>query len=327
MQPHVGCKFFRYFGDEYEMYRLIRIKNQDTYVLKDSKGERLKVTKRELQDDYVKLTPDGAITLSVVTLQNHKRDVVITVHRTKDIEQGDDTPWVICRQSIYDLFTNLTNHDADVQYIGMSISRETCPPDIDFRECSACESVVKCQLIDIYMDDKFDDILSLLDHNQADEVLAEMSKIQTDKILGWTSNLKDLMISTKFMYDFLRAFDIYPLNFKITVQDDNTLPVEQIEQIEDTIKAKIEKIMVLPYKKDIDLDEIQQDYILVSDAIQEIYVVAMIKGEYINRPYEQLEDHRDRDAMINIIKNRSPVFVGEESSSVKPFLISKQLNR
>lgn len=305
MKPHVGSKFFKYNNDVPEMFRLLRIKNQDTFVLKDENGTRIKVSAKELQSDYIKLIADGIITLSIVTLQNHTQDVVLTLHRMKDIDQRDDTPWVICRQSIFDIFTNLVNHEEDVQYAGLSISRESCPPDIEFKECSACESVIKCTLTDVYMDDTFEDIMSLLDVSKANDVLRDLAKHNEGSIRGWSANVRELLLSTRFMYDFLRAFDIYPLNFTITVnEEDHTIPVEQVEQIEDIIKSKINAIMVVPYSKEIDLKEINQKYILVSDAAEKIYVVAFQKGEYINRPYEQLEDHRDRDAMINIIKNR-----------------------
>lgn len=308
MKTHVGSKFYRFTGEsdfqKLEMLRLVRIKNQNTYVLVDENNTKIKMDLETLKKEYTKLSPDGFLSLSIVKLDNNMNDVIITLHRRQEIENADDTPYIVCRQSIYDFFTNQVNHSDDIRYIGMSISQESCPPQLKVRDCSICNSVIKSQVIDVYLDDTFNSILSLLNTQEADRVLDKLARTAPPNIYGWCSSVKDLMIGTRFMYDFLRAFNIYPLNFKIIIQDGNTLSHDQVVQFEDMIKRQILKILVVPYAKDIDFDSIKNNYMIVSDIDEKLYVLMFEAGGYINRPYEQLEDHRDRDAMINVVKNR-----------------------
>ena len=131
MKTNIGSKFYKYDGDTYTIYRLIRRKNQSTYVLLEPEWTKIKVDVDDLHKNYIRLTPYGILTLSEVKLQNKTSDVVVTLHRRAEYDIGSDEPWVICRQNIYDFFTNQINHSDSVQYIGMSISKESCPPDID----------------------------------------------------------------------------------------------------------------------------------------------------------------------------------------------------
>ena len=305
MKTHYGCKFFRYDDNNtLEVLRVIRMKNETTFIMRNDKGETFKMTEKDLQERYVKLNPDAYISISVVELRDGNKDVVITLHRKQELKEGDSSPYVICRQCIYDFFTNQIVKVEGIQYVGISISRDTCPPDIDFNTCAICDKIVSTQMIDVYLDDKFDDIIELINTKRADMVLADLVKKAPFNIRGYETNVKDLMINTRFMYDFLKAFDIYPLNFKITLEPGNVIPKEQINSIEDIIKYSISAVCVLPYAKDVDLSKIQQNYILVSDTEGDIYIVAFIKGNYINRPYEELDDHRDRDMLISMVKNR-----------------------
>ena len=311
MNTHIGSKFYRFVEGEtdfskLEMLRLVRIKNTNTYVLEDSEGHKIKMSVDDLRNNYTKLAPDGVISMSEVTLENNIKDVVITLHRAKEIEDKDSTPFILCRQCIYDFFSNqiIVNND-NIRYVGMSISKETCPAELNLNECSICNSIIRSQLIDIYMDDKFDDFYRLLDTKSADIILEDNFKHAPPEIFGWEPNVKELLLSTRFMYDFLRAFNIYPLNFEIIINEkDHTLPRDQIMQMEDIIKKQILKLLVVRYAKDIDLSDINGNYILVSDILQNLYIIKYEDGGYLNRPYENMKDHRDRDAMINIIKNR-----------------------
>ena len=306
MRTHYGCKFFKFNDDgTLEVLRVIRMKNQTTFVMRNTKGETFKMAEKELQDNYTKLNPDAYISLSVIELDNGMKDVVITLHRKEEINKGDTSPYVICRQSIYDFFTNQLVKIEGLQYVGMSVSRDTCPPDIDFNGCAICNKILSTQMIDVYLDYKFNDIMELLDTEHGDKVLSNLALQAPYNMRGYETSVKNLMLNTRFMYDYLKAFDIYPLNFKLTIQEGNVIPEDQIRAIEDIIKYSISAVCVIPYAKDIDLSKIQQDYILVSDVEENLYVVAYIKGSYINRPYDALEDHRDRDMLISMIKNRS----------------------
>ena len=304
MEAHNGCKFYRFVDDTLDVIRIVRIKNSTTFNVVDTDGNKFKITKDELDSKYTKLNPDGHISLSVVLLDNGVRDVVITLHRREEIREGDSTPYVICRQNILDFFTNQIYMRDYMKYIGMSISQENCPPDIDFKNCAICNAIEWSQLIDVYMDDKFEDILSLLKTDKADNVLNNLYNSPHSGFYGYTRSVKELMQSTRFMYDFLRAFNIYPLNFKITIKENNVIPVEQVEALEDVIKCRIHAVFVTPYTKEIDLNKIEKTYLLASDIEQNLYVIAYIPGEYLNRAYDALSDHNETDMLISMIKNR-----------------------
>ena len=305
MENHLGCKFYKYDENNVpHIIRIKRIKNYNTYICTDEEGTRFKMFKEDLERDYVRLIPDGIITLSNVMLKNQNRDVVITLHRKKEIELRDDTPYVICRQSIFDFFTNMIMKTEQFHYIGVSVSLDTCPPDINFKDCAMCESIIDNQLIDIYIDDKFEDIISLLSTKKSDMILKQLAEKASPSVLGYTKSVRELLISTRFMYDFLKAFNIYPLNFEVEVFEDGTIPENQITELEDMLKFKINQILVVKYDKGINLSEIEHKYVLVSDIKENVYLVAYKRGEYLNRPYDNLPDHSERDKLIQMAKNR-----------------------
>ena len=106
------------------------------------------------------------------------------------------------------------------------------------------------------------------------------------------------------MYDFLSAYDVYPLNFKMEVLEDSTIPEEQIKELEDLLKFEIKEILVVKYDKGIDLNAIEHKYILAADIDEDIYVVAYKRGDYINRPYDNMHDNTERDKLLKMAKNR-----------------------
>ena len=100
MKTHVGSKFYRFTGEsdfqKLEMIRLVRIKNQNTYVLVNENNTKIKMDLETLKKEYTKLSPDGFLSLSVVKLDNNMNDVIITLHRRQEIENADDTPYIVC---------------------------------------------------------------------------------------------------------------------------------------------------------------------------------------------------------------------------------------
>ena len=82
------------------MLRLVRIKNQNTYVLVDENNTKIKMDLETLKKEYTKLSPDGFLSLSVVKLDNNMNDVIITLHRRQEIENSDDTPYILNDMSL-----------------------------------------------------------------------------------------------------------------------------------------------------------------------------------------------------------------------------------
>ena len=62
----LGEKFQIYIDDELRIRRIIKIKNEECFVLKDTKsGETIIISKNDLYDKYVKLTPDAFLNIMI----------------------------------------------------------------------------------------------------------------------------------------------------------------------------------------------------------------------------------------------------------------------
>ena len=110
------------------------------------------------------------------------------------------------------------------------------------------------------------------------------------------------------MYDFRRAFGIIRINLPIDTSidrwtDDGIYKISQEEviTIEGITKYEVIDPILIKYDKSIDLDEIKRSYIIFEDSNKDIYVISYDKGNYINREYDALSDHRDRDLLLNKI--------------------------
>lgn len=300
----LGTKYLRVNKDnKLEVIRLVRIKNQNSFVLKSTTGEVIRLNDEQLKE-YTVLNPDAYICFSIVKLQNNAKDVIITLHTREDVLAGNNTPKVICRQSIFDFFANQVIK-SNVQYVGVSVTPDTCPADIPYQAVLACDGVISSSIVNVYKDDMFENILKLINTADYDTVLANLVKeaSKSPNVVGYESNLEDLMINTGFMYDFLITFEIQPVNFAV---NDGAVPLEsQIAMLEDILKHKMHNVVITRYARDIDLDKIQHKYLLISDITAAIYIVTYDEGEYVNRSYMSMEDHRDFDLLVSLkIQNR-----------------------
>jgi hypothetical protein len=56
-------------------------------------------------------------------------------------------------------------------HLGMSISRDTCPPDSNFEDALACNGLELGETIAVYLDESLDSVLKLIDTSKYDEIL------------------------------------------------------------------------------------------------------------------------------------------------------------
>lgn len=296
-----GLKYYTYNENhELVVLRLKRIKNDNLYIMLDKDNNEIRLNREEF-GKYIKLNQDGFVTFSRVALEQGIEDVIVSLHRKEDLS-STNTPYAVCRQNIFDIFTNQINRDENMMYVGVSVSKDTCPVDVDYNITLACNGVLESDIVNIYLDDSLEDIMRFVNPVNYDSVLRRLyDDIGNSKtVSGYCKSLEELLIENDFMQDFHRAFKVIELK---SVIKDNNINIEQLYMLWDILKSKISNVFTIPYGKDIDLTKIERDYSLVCDNSNKVYILAYDKGEYVNPSYAKLEDKRDAKAMLDVIKN------------------------
>jgi len=296
MNKTIGNKYYKYVGDKLELLRLVRIKNEDSYVMRDALGITVKLTKDELLG-YTKLNSDGYITFAIVSLEQGIQDVIVSIHRREDILKGDNIPYCVCRQNIYDMFTHQLERSEAISHIGMSISKDTCPMDVKFEMVLACNSIVSLSVVNVYLDDSLEDILkfiSPLNYDAALRVLAD--KMDGATVKGNCRALKALLEEKEFFNDFHRGFGIHKLPYAIRSKN---LTEEMVLFLEAILKHRVLEYSIVKYGMDIDMKAVATKHLLIVDNLDNLYLVLYTEGEYVNREYEALNDKSDREIMVN----------------------------
>lgn len=175
MDVLLGSKWYRYDKDgNLVVVRVVR-HNSDTNVsiikLKQKIDEVQSLEKRkidvhDLEDAYTLLNPDGYVTFNIVTIGNKEdgkpvQDVVVTLHRLKDLNTGNKVPYAVCRQNVINTYsTVIMKHSTDWE-VGMTMSVETIPEGIDYNIMTACNSCDKVIAVAAYLDDNLEDIIGV----------------------------------------------------------------------------------------------------------------------------------------------------------------------
>ena len=306
MKIYLGDKFYKYNeeNDNIEIIRIKKIKNENLFSY-EVNGQSKKITRDELINNYTRLKPDGILAFTVVNLENKLKDVIVSLYRTKDLEEGILIPYCACRQNIFDMFTNQVQK-GKTMYVGVSVSQETMPDDTPFEIVLACNGIDYINQVSIYLDDTLEDILSYVNKSKFDETLSTIyNNVTNNDIKGYCTSLKQLLEENDFMYDFLRGYNIIRVNFAID-KDTSELDPFRREYIEGIIKEEMFKTYVVKYNKEIDLKKIKRSHLIISDKNKEIFIIAYDKGEYINREYARnIKDKRDAVALLKHKKSTS----------------------
>jgi hypothetical protein len=259
-------------------------------------GNRYNMTANEFKS-YTKLKPDGYISFSVVILDEGIKDVLVAFHRKEDVTSQDQLPYAVCRMNVYDMFSNPINQDPNVMYIGCSVSKDTCPQNVDYSLMVACNGIDKIDMVAIYYEDNLDSILHLVNTTAYDEVLYTLSKgYMKDKVRGVRENVRDLLENNRFMYDVYYGLNILEVQFKYIPE----LEADFTHVIEDIIKREMIAPVWVKFDRDIDIKAIKDSYLLIKDNENDLYIVSYKEGEYVNRPYFNSGDTTEYDVLRNI---------------------------
>ena len=317
----LGSKYFRYIdNDDIEIVRVYKTNDLEVKVYIDGdKSNTLKITKEQLEKDYMLLNPHAIVNLCIAKVGNNLDDVIVTMHKMSDLASNEPTPYCVCRQNITDIFANQIKI-SNKMYVGCSMSLETCPPDIDYRMMVACNGIDKCINVYAYMDDTLDDLLHMIktkdfdrtlealfiDHinyeTKSNPALAAIKQrmLKLDKYDGYCKSLKLLLEDNNFMYDFYRAFGILPIDVKVEYDEESHVVSNEIVNIiSDINNVKITSTLCTEYWYDIKLDEIDNDYTLIMDSENKLYVIAYISGGQKHIDIESVESEENIEKLAN----------------------------
>lgn len=230
---------------------------------------------------YRKLNPDGYIGFSIVDMeQDDVQDVVVTFHRGKDLSTEKQLPFAVCRMNIYDLFSNdiKPEKDKDVTYLGCSVSQESCPAETEFPILISCSGIRSMLLTACYIEDTIDDILKLINPLKYDEVLYGLWCAYDKKLTtGVCKTLRELVVSNGFINDVYRGFNELKVGFDYIPE----LGGELIHAVEDIVKYQLLDPVWIKFDRDVDLNKIKEEYLIIRDASDHLWVVSYKKGEYM----------------------------------------------
>jgi hypothetical protein len=175
---------------------------------------------------------------------------------------------------------------------------------------TACDEVIRNDMVNFYLDDTIDDILDCLPVNLYDQVLAKLfkdhltacgrsaSEIKNFKYPssdGWCRNLKTLLVENNFISDIDSVRNTTALQFDLEEflckEDDGVYSFNSVmlDFFNYIYKINATKTMVIKYDYDINLGEFNNsNYIFFRDINNVTWVVVYTcEGQYIEKDLEE----------------------------------------
>ena len=314
----LGYKFFRYPNDESDEYEIVRIvKTYETgrVMIEDKDKNRMKTTPEEMQKEgWQPLDAPGVITASIVDV-NGQKDVIVTFTKRIHLLTMSRLPLVICRQSVTDIFYSMLTESENNPYVGVSISTDTCPANVNYENFLACSEIEFSQIIHTYLDDTLEDLLNILNLAKFDAVLYDLFKAHVDHkdpLLivrsaddGWCRDLRTLLTTNNFWIDVDQQLGISTVQFdldehiieKVAPSGMKCLSLDLpcTQFFSRTYKLNITETLIIEYGYDINLgDYSNNNYMLVKSAkTNKLYLmVYLLDGAYIETDLEEIEERK-----------------------------------
>lgn len=324
----INTRYFKYNDntDPSSLYviRIIGYQNTEEIKYEVISGDiktRGKMKISELQENYTRLNQDGIISIMSVKLKNSD-DIMVMFMRQDDLKKGIGDPYVICRQAAVDIFQYIHQNNG-VDCFGISISRDSCPGNVEFDNFRACNSITGQINICYYIGDKLNDILSIAKLKNFDAILNSMfidhAKYKSidmpfafdnfkkrDILDGYVKTVDLLLKTNNFEYDIYGAFNIIPMSIDLSNSAGKSLNEDDKYKLSFILRQNICNSIVLKYDKDIDLTKLTHRlYRLISDIHNDIYLVIYDTfGEY-HVPVENVESKENIDILNGIYDSKS----------------------
>lgn len=291
----IGTKFQIFEGEELKVRRVVRIKDDDMYVLKeDGINRNFIVSGKELSDKYVRLTPDAFLNIMITKEAAYEgidiNDVYFCVNRATDIVMGVQEPALILRQNIYSKFKNIGAQLFGDVYIGecstiINSSKE------EMAELMTFEEIVKQHSVSLYIDDSESDILACIPNKfkkDINNILCLIKSSMPEMCKGTTETIEQLWEENDFIGNYKSIFNITSIDFPIVLgkesfnsDGDIILNAKQKQRLEDVLRRYISDVKVIKYDKDIDISKIVSiQHVVVCDSENIIYLIAYTVDGY-----------------------------------------------
>lgn len=281
------------------LLKVIGVQNEDVYRVQDLISKTIfKVHKTFLLREYALLEPDAYVLFNIVDLQDGIQDVIVTMFRHEDMKENNTVPYCVCRQNITNLYSAMIRtQDVDSytsKEVGMCMAIDSIPDGVDYTIMTACNDISSRHIVASYLDDTLDMILSCIKSKRYDKVLENLFQDHMKHVsevvnpsdpihMGYCRTLKTLLSNNDFMYDYKRAFDIVDVGIDLDkeIQENSTLSPFGKDTITKVFNKIINGESLLKFDKDIDLESIKQQYVLLCDIRDSIYIMTYIDQEDI----------------------------------------------
>ena len=322
----LGAKYYRYEGDDIKLIRVTKFCSETEVKITEEDTKEVKRINISELDNYIHLRPHAIINFCIAELKDGLDDVMVMVHKMSDLASNEPTPYCVCRQNITDVFAN-TMQLSDKMYVGCCMSLETCPPDLDYRIMVACNGVKKCVNVCAYMDDTLDSILEFvklkefnntlealfIDHVNAVVRNTPTLSMMKDRIMkletydGYCKSLKLLLEQNNFIYDFYRTFNIIPIDEEVVFNSEGAVADNIVKIISDLYEINIISTLCVKYWYDIDLEKVNNDYVLIMDKNNNLYLIAYVSNgpKHINIESVESEENIEKLANSPLGNNKS----------------------
>lgn len=292
----IGTKYQIFEGEDLKVRRVVRNKDDNTYVLKENGiDQNFIVSAKELADKYVRLTPDAFLNIMITKEPTYEgtevNDVYFCVNRTTDISMAVQEPALILRQNIYSRFKNMSASLFGEVYIGECATVVNSSKE-EMIELMTFEEILKQHSVATYLDDSEEDILACIPNKFKKDIDATLRSIKSsmpEMCKGTTESLKQLWEENDFIGNYKSIFNITQIDFPIVLgsesldsNGDIKLNTKQKHRLEDMLRRYISNIRVIKYDKDIDISKIVNvQHVVVSDSENKIYLIAYdVDGYY-----------------------------------------------
>ena len=177
--------------DSENTYEILSFKNRENANVRNLEtGEKKTILVKDIVEKYALLNPVGYIGFNIVDLKANLQDVIVSLFKPEDLEETPAIPYAICRQCIVDFIYQQI--DPKSEMLGISVSKDTCPANVDFSYMLSCDKVHSGTMIAVYLDYDLDKILSFIKTKDFDNTLyatmMDYAKHQSDKFGNFMYN-------------------------------------------------------------------------------------------------------------------------------------------
>lgn len=317
-KKYLGYKF--YYVDDDDNVDVVRIvslykDSPEVLLVHTETGNVESMNIEKLGAKYTPLAPKGFLMIAhVVTYDkdgSENEDVIVSLYNHLDAALGNSMPSAVCRQSINDFFMDMMTTSEHNDWVGVSVTPENCPAAIDYQLVSACDKIVRTDMVNFYLDDTIETILNAFNANYYDKVLerlyvahmkatnplyldstAKKDKKESDH--GWCRTLKALLTTNNFIADIDSMRMVTSLKFDLKefmlTEDEGVYSLNNImlDFFNYVYKINAVKTMVIKYDYDINMAEFNNsNYIFLRDSNDITWLcVYVCEGEYIEKDLE-----------------------------------------